>query len=250
MTIGYNLNKEKTMSNIPIRVILADDHAVVRHGFRMILDSQADMEVIGEVANDDAGEGAAVGAGFAACLAAAMEPDRCYRDLEERARLAFARQADGVRVTLYRTADVRYLGQNHELTVEAPAGPFDEAALAAVKDVFHAAHRELFGYASLDKEIELVTFRVRARLAGGGREFGGAAPGGRAGALRPIATRSVYFGEAGFVACPIFERDGLREGDRLAGPAIVEQMDCTTVVPPGFTARVDAFLNLLLRSDA
>jgi len=175
--------------------------------------------------------------------------DRCYRDLEERARLAFARQPDGARVTLHRTADVRYLGQNHELTVEAPAGLFDETALAAVKDNFHAAHRELFGYASLDKKIELVTFRVRARLAGGGRDFAGTAPGARAGDPQPIATRSVFFEEAGFIACPIFERDGLREGDRLAGPVIVEQMDCTTVVPPGFTARVDAFLNLLLTGD-
>ena len=176
--------------------------------------------------------------------------DRCYGELEEKARLAFARhEPGGARVGLYRTADVRYLGQNHELTVEAPAGRFDEAALAAVKDVFHAAHRELFGYASLDKKIELVTYRVRARLAGGEREFGGAASGPRAGALQPVATRSVFFGEAGFMACPIFERDGLREGDRLAGPAIVEQMDCTTVIPPRFSASVDGFLNLLLRSD-
>jgi N-methylhydantoinase A len=144
---------------------------------------------------------------------------------------------------------VRYLGQNHELTVEAPAGRFDQAALATVKDVFHAAHRELFGYASPDKKLELVTFRVRARLAGGGREFADAASGARRGAVRPVATRSVYFGEAGFMACPIFERDSLGEGDRLAGPAVVEQMDCTTVIPPGFSARVDGFLNLLLRSD-
>jgi N-methylhydantoinase A len=176
--------------------------------------------------------------------------DRCYGELEERARSTFSRQqADGARVMLYRTADVRYLGQNHELTVEAPAGRFDQAALATVKDVFHAAHRELFGYASPDKKLELVTFRVRARLAGGGREFADAASGARRGAVRPVATRSVYFGEAGFMACPIFERDSLGEGDRLAGPAVVEQMDCTTVIPPGFSARVDGFLNLLLRSD-
>ena len=65
---------------------------------------------------------------------------------------------------------MRYLGQNHELTVEAPAGLFDDAALAAVKENFHEAHRELFGYASRDKTIELVTFRVRARLPAA-REF-------------------------------------------------------------------------------
>jgi N-methylhydantoinase A len=178
--------------------------------------------------------------------------DQCYRALEEKAGLPLARQqTDGARLILHRTADVRYLGQNHELTVEAPAGRFDEAALTTVKDNFHAAHRELFGYASLDKKLELVTFRVRARLAAVRSEFAGTAPGIRAGPPRPFATRSVHFEESGgFIDCPVYERDSLREGDGLQGPLIIEQMDCTTVVPPGFTARVDAFLNLLLRSDA
>jgi N-methylhydantoinase A len=173
--------------------------------------------------------------------------DACYRELEERARLAFVRQQprDGD-LALYRTADVRYLGQNHELTVEAPAGRFDDAALAAVKHNFHEAHRELFGYASLDKKLELVTFRVRARLATGRAQFASPPPSIRTGPARPIATRSAYFDER-FIDCPVFERDGLRAGDSLTGPAIVEQMDCTTVVPPGFAASVDEFLNLLLR---
>lgn len=177
--------------------------------------------------------------------------DRCYRDLADRARAAFTPQhSGGAQVALSLTADVRYAGQNHELTVDVPAGRFDEAALAIVKEHFHAAHRELFGYASPDKKLELVTFRVRARLAAGRREFAGTAPGIRTVRLMPAATRKAYFAEAGgFVDCAVYERDELRAGDALKGPAIVEQMDCTTVVPPGFTARVDEHLNLLLRSD-
>jgi len=176
--------------------------------------------------------------------------DRCYRELEEKAAAVFARQQpDRGRLALYRTADVRYLGQNHELTVEAPAGAFGAAALAAVKENFHEAHRELFGYASRDKTIELVTFRVRARLGVARADFAAAAPAARQGAPRPVATRSTFFGE-GFLDCPVFERDGLRPGDRLAGPAIVEQMDCTTVIPPEFSASVDEFLNLILRGDS
>ena len=175
--------------------------------------------------------------------------DECYRELEERARLAFGGQPAGGEFTLHRTADVRYLGQNHELTVEAPTGRFDDAALAALKRNFHDAHRELFGYASLDKQLELVTFRVRARIPAAHPRFSGVPPAARSSPARPVAARKAYFNER-FADCPVFERDTLRPGDRLPGPAIVEQMDCTTVVPPGFTASVDDFLNLLLRIES
>jgi N-methylhydantoinase A len=59
----------------------------------------------------------------------------------------------------------------------------------------------------------------------------------------------VWLAEArDFVDCPIYARDALRPGNRFAGPAIVEQMDTTTLVPPGWTARVDAYLNLILEA--
>jgi len=174
--------------------------------------------------------------------------DAAYRELEDRARSVFAReQRDGARVELSRTADVRYIGQNHELTVEVPAGAIDETTLAIVKDNFHAAHRELFGYASPERQLELVTFRVRSRLAGARREFAGNGLPQRTGGPAPVSGRKAYFTEAGgYIDCPVYERDGLRPGDALTGPAIVEQMDCTTVIPPDFKGTVDAFSNLLL----
>jgi N-methylhydantoinase A len=175
--------------------------------------------------------------------------DQVYRELDDRARAAFVRQQpDGTQVVLSRTADVRYVGQNHELTVDAPANRFDAAALAAVKENFSRAHREMYGYASPEKPLELVTFRVRARLAVGRHDFAGIDAPSRAGGALAAATREVYFDEAGgFAACPVYERDGLRPGDALAGPAIVEQMDATTVIPPDFGARVDDQFNLLLQ---
>ena len=177
--------------------------------------------------------------------------DGVFGELEERARAEFAQQGSGAQPTLVRTADVRYVGQNHELTVEAPVGRFDGAALATVKDNFDQAHREMYGYSSAEKQLELVTFRVRARLAVGRHEFGGAGAVARPEGLVPAATRKVYFDEAGgFVDCPVYERNGLRPGDVLDGPAIVEQMDATTVIPPDFGARVDDFFNLLLQKRA
>ncbi len=174
--------------------------------------------------------------------------DEVYGALEARARAAFVRQlSNGAELTLLRSADVRYLGQNHELTVDAPAGRFDAQALATVKSNFHAAHRALYGYDSPEKLLELVTFRVKARLAVARHEFSGFSITPRAGAATPFASRKVYFNDAdGFVDCPVYERGTLRPGDMLPGPIIVEQMDATTVVPPDFRASVDDFMNLLL----
>ncbi|MBN8903553.1 MAG: hydantoinase/oxoprolinase family protein, partial [Rhodospirillales bacterium] len=64
-----------------------------------------------------------------------------------------------------------------------------------------------------------------------------------------MATREVWMPETGgFVACPVYDRDKLRAGNVIRGPAIVEQMDATTVVLPGMTARVEPYLNLILEA--
>jgi N-methylhydantoinase A len=63
--------------------------------------------------------------------------------------------------------------------------------------------------------------------------------------------RPVWLAETrDFVPTPIYAREKLRPGNRFAGPAIVEQMDATTLVPPGTTARVDAYLNLILEAGS
>jgi N-methylhydantoinase A len=106
----------------------------------------------------------------------------------------------------------------------------------------------MFGYDSPDKPIELVTFRLRARLGVARAGFDDVKRKGRTGGVAPAAHRKVYFENAGaFVDCPVYDRDMLQPGDAFAGPAIVEQMDCTTVVPPDFGARVDEASNLLLQ---
>ncbi len=61
-----------------------------------------------------------------------------------------------------------------------------------------------------------------------------------AGATRPLRQRPAWFANTGFAACPVHWREGLAAGTPLPGPAIVEAVDATIVVPPGWTARVDA----------
>jgi N-methylhydantoinase A len=175
--------------------------------------------------------------------------DGVYRELEAKGRAAFTgEKADATKLNLERTVDARYTGQNHELTVEVPTGVFDAKALAATKANFNAAHRGMFGYDSPEKPIELVTFRLRARTSVARGDFAGAQAVARSGALKPASTRNVYFDKAGgFVDCPVYDRDTFKSGDGFSGPAIVEQMDCTTVVPPDFNVRVDDAGNLLLK---
>src|SRR5262245_29119150 len=160
---------------------------------------------------------------------------------------------------LIRLADLRYFGQAWEVTVELPAGAIDAPRAAETVERFHAAHEKRYGYSYRAERpgacgprqgVEWVNLRVvglgvtgrpasRPMTAGDGR-----VERARTGA------RPVGFG-GGNLACPVYDRARLRPGDRLAGPAIVEEFGATTVVFPGQSIDVDRFGNLILtRVDA
>jgi len=169
--------------------------------------------------------------------------------LAERARAILARSGqdlDGL--VLEHVVDARYQGQNFELQIPLPAAAGAEGIVAAVRQGFDAEHRRLYGYDQPDKPIELVTFRLRAMLPTGQAEAAASPPAHRDGPPQPVGERRAHFPATGFVATPVFERDALQAGDVLPGPVIVEQMDTTTIVPPGFRCTVDAQLNLLLEA--
>jgi N-methylhydantoinase B len=178
--------------------------------------------------------------------------------LAARAREALAREGvpDAAR-RLVRLADLRYFGQAWEVTVELPPGPLDAAAAAETLERFHAAHEKRYGYSYREarpggpagrQAVEWVNLRVigvgvagrpklRAQDAGDGR-------GARAG----TGTRAVVF-DGRARECPVYDRARLRPGDRLAGPAIVEEFGATTVVFPGQQVEVDRFLNMVLTRE-
>jgi N-methylhydantoinase A len=181
---------------------------------------------------------------------AATEAQRIYAELEARAREAFRRGGhDPDALTFERSADARYVGQNHELVVPAPGGAFDAWSLRAVVDNFHGAHEQFYGFCSREKAIELVTFRVRAWLALARHDLLRVHLPPRAGGPQPAGAREVFFEECGgYTRCPVYERGALRPGDELAGPAIIEQMDATTLLPPALAARVDRHHNLMIQT--
>jgi N-methylhydantoinase A len=147
---------------------------------------------------------------------------------------------------LTRTVDMRYHGQNYELGIALPDG----ATMATLTALFAEAHRQRYGFATDEDPVEIVTLRLEANGVVRKAELK-THPEAGPDASGAIATnREIWLAETkGFVSTPIYARERLRPGHRFAGPAIVEQMDATTLVPPGMTARVDRWLNLVLEAS-
>ena len=145
-----------------------------------------------------------------------------------------------------RSADLRYRGQNYELPVTVPAGEVSVSTIADLRQRFGEAHRQRYGFAADDDPVELVTLRVEATGLVDKPD-----PAIRAcaaeGPAELVSSREVWLPEAGgAVRCPVFARGNLPAGHRLGGPAILEQMDTTTLLPPGSDARVDRSGNLIV----
>jgi N-methylhydantoinase A len=95
--------------------------------------------------------------------------------------------------------------------------------------------------------MQLVTFRAEATGIVRKVDLRPAADSGPDAGAAKFGRRDVWLRENGaFISCPLYDRERLAAGNRIEGPAIVEQMDATTLIVPGATATVDRYLNLLL----
>jgi N-methylhydantoinase A len=171
----------------------------------------------------------------------AAETEADFVALEDQGRAVLER--DGVepdRIAFRRYAEMRYVGQSFELSVPIGADGLDGAL-----STFHREHERAYGFAVPDEPTEVVTLRVaaigrmpRPRLQPLARE---------AGVVEPRQVRPVYFGEHGdFVQCAVFDRSGLPPGACIVGPAVLEELDSTCVVHPGYAVTMDELGNLLL----
>ncbi|WP_439495185.1 hydantoinase/oxoprolinase family protein [Bosea sp. (in: a-proteobacteria)] len=173
-----------------------------------------------------------------------------FAGLEAQAEHWFAEEkvAPGDR-QLRRTADLRYHGQNYELAIDVPDGPITPATIKALADGFAQAHKRLYGFVAEGEAVQLVTYRVEAIGFVPKAEFRPEPDAGPDASGAIVGRREVWFPEAGgFVDCPIYDREVLKSGNLVEGPAIIEQMDATTVLLPGMTACVEPYLNLILET--
>jgi N-methylhydantoinase A len=109
---------------------------------------------------------------------------------------------------------------------------------------FHAEHEREYAYRRDEAPLEIYQLQLTAVGVTPKPEFARHTPNG-AGKPKPVTTRAVYFAEAGgFIETPTYVRDHLSAGTRLAGPAVIDQLDSTTLIPPDVTAEVDEWLNI------
>jgi len=127
--------------------------------------------------------------------------------------------------------DMRYRGQAYNLTVPLPPRPTGAAGLAAAEAAFAAEHHRLYDYTPPVAETEIVTIRLRATARTRPARSEGGAP-----VDAPAGTQRVYDGA--WADWPVVARDALAPGTPLAGPAIIEQEDATTVLHRDWTAAV------------
>jgi N-methylhydantoinase A len=173
-------------------------------------------------------------------------------ELKQRGAEWLASEAAGETARFEWSAELRYAGQSSELAIELAGDTLGAAELAGAVEEFHRLHKARYGYDMRGNGVEVVTLRlaVLATRATPPEEPRPTSVGTIEEALRE--TRSVWFAATGFTQTPVYQRERFAAGAAFAGPAIVEQMDATTVVPPGWDVRVDALGNLVLaqRTDA
>ncbi|HKQ65664.1 MAG TPA: hydantoinase/oxoprolinase family protein [Methylomirabilota bacterium] len=170
--------------------------------------------------------------------------DAMYAEMSAQATAVVLESAVAGEVMLARSADARYVGQGYEVTVPVPLGRLDGAALARVRSTFHEVYAARYGYANPAEPVEIVTWKLSA--VGGSPRVALAKAGAGSVDVRRKAMRRAYFPEArGYADTPVYDRYELAAGTTLTGPAIVEERESTTVLPPGVTATVDEYANLI-----
>jgi N-methylhydantoinase A len=149
------------------------------------------------------------------------------------------------RMRVLYSMDLRYEGQTHELLVQLP-GAYSAATHNSLSSLLRDVHMREFGHAPQgDEPIEIVNLRV-ACLGELGRP--GFPEVGLGPEPRPREEREVFFHQ-GWARTPIYDREAMHAGSTLCGPAVVEQLDSTTVIPPGWVCEADTHGNLILRQE-
>ena len=136
--------------------------------------------------------------------------------------------------------DIRYRGQGYELNV-----PFDGLNLGASLDAFHALHRQRYGFSEPQRPVEVVNVRLRAVVAGESYAPSRVELNDGTGDAALAGERQVYFDDRWQIA-KIYDRERLVPGDRICGPGLITEYSSVTVLPPGASAAMDGWGNLVV----
>ncbi len=144
-----------------------------------------------------------------------------------------------------RYLDARYVGQSFELTIDYPSLSPRADLQRSIANSFYQAHMQRFGYADRNEAVEIVNLRLKMELAVEKPQAAVQQQGEIDAAAARIGETEVIFRQ-GSEAATLFNRDLLKTGNRIEGPALLVQLDTTIVVPPGWGGFVDPYGNLVL----
>jgi N-methylhydantoinase A len=171
-----------------------------------------------------------------------------FNEIETQARASLkASQLRARKVVVQRFLDMRYVGQEHAVTVEIPASAFVGSSKSLIKQAFDEAHRERYGRGSPSEPAEIVS--IRSVLTGVLKKpLLEQIPAGSRTPPRSawVGERRAYFSGAGWLSTPVWRREELKAGNVIRGAALIEEHASTTVLQPGDVLRVDALGNLCI----
>jgi N-methylhydantoinase A len=181
----------------------------------------------------------------------AEHAENVFQRLEAKAREELkAEGMDAATAVMLRELDLRYSGQGYELRTPLEgsfAGRLTAVSLKAAPERFDERHAQIHGHAAKERPVEVVSYRVRVRVTVPKFE---PRPENVSATQSPESAvkgrRRIHLGAGDSVDSTLYERDRLAVGASIGGPAIVEQFDATTVIPTGWSGRVDGYRNLIL----
>jgi N-methylhydantoinase A len=179
-----------------------------------------------------------------------QDMEAIYLEMEERGRSGISHAHVELQdIVVTRGADMRYVGQEHAVTVELPIELFAAHDRDGIKRRLDAVHETRYGYASPGEAAEIVSLRcavigVMRKPPQAAMSAGTADPPPQAFA----GNRPVYFAESGYVDTPTYDRAHLAARNCIAGPALIEEYASTTVLHPGDALEVDGFGNLIIET--
>jgi N-methylhydantoinase A len=174
------------------------------------------------------------------------EIEAVYKELEDEGRANIAQTSvKPDQIAIKRAVDMRYVGQEHAVTVDLPMEVFEKRDRKAIKEHFDAQHEQRYGTNAPAERAEIVSLRTavtgvmrkppQEKIKAGGAELAKEAFTGK---------RPVYYEGAGFVDTPTYARAALLAGNKIAGPALIEEHASTTVLAPGDQLTVNAYGHL------
>ncbi len=183
-----------------------------------------------------------------------LDADRveaAFERMEREGRAVLAREDIAEQdMQFARQVEMRYVGQSYELALPLPNHALTPADVAALLEQFHREHARAYGFSAPGEPTEFVNLRLTALGKITKPELHALKNKNPDPSAARRESRQVYFAErSGFVDCAIYDRYRLGAGAVIPGPAIVEEFDSTTVIHPGYHARVDDYGNLLIRAE-